>query len=203
MSDIIDSFRGEYEFLSNFYPSLLIVDGQPYSTIEHAFQAAKTDDPVLRENIRTASTPRDAKKLGRSVPLVADWDQKRLDVMASLVQQKFQDHRDLKLRLLFTGKKVLVEGNTWKDQFWGVTKDGDGKNHLGTILMKVRDQIRASEGSFLQVLRKHLESEGLGFVADVIDKSHDLNKSIATNLVNDPLADELKQFLELVEGVSP
>lgn len=194
---VIDSFRGEFEFLSNFYPSLLIVGGNPYTTVEHAFQAAKTDDPLLQENIRNAATPRDAKRLGRSVPLVANWDQKRLDVMASLVQQKFQDHLDLKLRLLLTGTQELIEGNTWKDQFWGVTKDGIGENQLGKILMRVRDQIRAVDGGLLQVLRKHLESEGLGFVADLVEKSIEYNKNFALSLLNDGLTpDDVEGFLQ-------
>ena len=37
-----------------------------------------------------------------------------------------------------TGDAVLVEGNWWRDDFWGVY-EGKGQNILGKILMIVRD----------------------------------------------------------------
>jgi hypothetical protein len=41
----------------------------------------------------------------------------------------------------------LVEGNRWGDQFWGVDlRTGLGENHLGKILMKVRDELRSNRG---------------------------------------------------------
>ena len=41
---------------------------------------------------------------------------------------------------------VLEEGNTWNDTFWGVhLKNGQGQNHLGRILMKIRTELRTAE----------------------------------------------------------
>ena len=42
---IIDSFRGEYGFLSNFNKSRVEFEGMTYPSVEHAFQAAKNPDP--------------------------------------------------------------------------------------------------------------------------------------------------------------
>jgi predicted NAD-dependent protein-ADP-ribosyltransferase YbiA (DUF1768 family) len=42
--------------------------------------------------------------------------------------------------LLLTGDCELVEGNTWGDKFWGVC-DGEGENHLGKLLMKIRAEL--------------------------------------------------------------
>ena len=39
---VILEFKGEYAFLSNFYPSTFILDGKIYPTVEHYFQAQKT-----------------------------------------------------------------------------------------------------------------------------------------------------------------
>lgn len=41
----------------------------------------------------------------------------------------------------------LVEGNSFGDTFWGVdARTGKGENHLGKILMKVREeQCKVSE----------------------------------------------------------
>jgi len=63
----IDSFDGEFAFLSNFYSSPVIYDGKKWPTVEHAFQAQKTLDEREQELIRTAKTPGKAKRLGRKV----------------------------------------------------------------------------------------------------------------------------------------
>ena len=56
---------------------------------------------------------------------------------------KFTTHADLRDKLLATGDTPLEEGNTWGDRTWGVYQ-GQGDNRLGKILMKVRDELRAS-----------------------------------------------------------
>lgn len=193
--NVINSFRGEYEFLSNFSPSALVVDGELFPSIEHAFQAAKTDDPNLKTQIRTAVSAREAKKLGRTVVLVSDWDQKRLDVMATLIKQKFTEHLDLKLRLLLTGHKELIEGNTWKDRYWGQTQDGVGENNLGKILMAVRDGIRTSEGGAFQVLMKFLQDRKMEDVVTKFETLFQLLEQLDNNVQDDALILNIKDLL--------
>lgn len=41
---VIDSFSGNYEFLSNFAGCNIIDDGIPYPSVENAYQAHKTLD---------------------------------------------------------------------------------------------------------------------------------------------------------------
>ena len=135
----IESFSGEYRFLSNFWPCLVALDGTLYPSVEHAYQAAKTLDPEERASVRNADGPYKAKKAGRAVILREDWGDVKLDVMADLVYQKFQ-HPELREKLLATGNQELIEGNHWKDFFWGVC-NGKGQNHLGRILMDVRSQL--------------------------------------------------------------
>jgi ribA/ribD-fused uncharacterized protein len=89
--------------------------------------------------IRSALTPGKAKRLGRKVTLRANWELIKIDVMLDLVRQKFQDP-DLAWMLINTGDAELIEGNHWGDKFWGVC-NGEGENHLGKILMQVRDEI--------------------------------------------------------------
>lgn len=52
MQKLIASFSGEFEFLSNFYPCDLWIDGIMYHSSEAAFQAAKT--PNISQKIRIA-----------------------------------------------------------------------------------------------------------------------------------------------------
>ena len=138
--DRIDLFDGENEFLSNFYSSPVEYEGIKYQTVEHAFQAAKTLENHERENIALLPTAGKAKRAGKKVKLRQDWEKIKLQVMEELLRKKFGD-KELRKRLLATGNKELVEGNNWKDTFWGVC-NGKGQNHLGRLLMKVREEIR-------------------------------------------------------------
>lgn len=140
MSDIL-GFNKEYRFLSNFYPATVEYDGLEYSSTEHAYQAAKTEDAAQRRRIREAQKPGDAKRLGKQVKMRTDWEQIKVGVMKDLVRQKFTNHKELKEKLLATGDAHLEETNTWNDTFWGVCK-GKGQNHLGKILMEVREELK-------------------------------------------------------------
>ncbi len=135
----INDFHGHFYWLSNFSSAKVCLDGEVYPTVEHAFQAAKTDDPELRRQIRKAPTPGKAKKLGKTIPVAkfkSDWDKQRIFVMYYLLRQKFVGQQLQRLQDL---KGVnLVEGNTWGDKFWGVC-DGEGYNVLGQLLMMIRD----------------------------------------------------------------
>ena len=77
------------------------------------------------------------------MPLRPDWEKVKNGIMEEIVCAKFTQHTDLAEKLLATGDRVLVEGNHWGDTFWGVdTRTGQGENHLGKILMKVREELR-------------------------------------------------------------
>ena len=65
--------------------------------------------------------------------------------MEEIVRIKFKDE-DLRKLLLATCTEELVEGNNWGDKFW-VVCDGQGRNELGKILMKVRREIQLEESS--------------------------------------------------------
>lgn len=143
-------FRGKYSFLSNFYPCKVEFEGLVYPSVENAFQAAKTS-PSEREPF-TKVSPKEAKKMGRKVRLqISAWESKKVKVMEELVRKKFKENPDLREKLLKTGDAVLIEGNTWGDEFWGVNlRKPDpsspwgyrGKNMLGQILMKIREELR-------------------------------------------------------------
>lgn len=146
---VIDSFRGEYESYSNFYIFPMIWNGIEYRSVEHAFQSQKPVDPEWQEKIRNAKKPGDAKRLGKSrkFKLREDWEEVKDGIMEALVAHKFKSSRVLAAELLSSGDALLIEGNTWHDQIWGMVRGRDGKwvgqNRLGKILMKVRSELRA------------------------------------------------------------
>lgn len=135
---MIDSFRGEYRFLSNFYVAKLYWEGYYWPTSEHAFQAAKSLDPDYRWAVRNLATPGRAKRYGRLANRRADWEDIKIDIMRKIVKAKFDQNPYLMHGLIATAPQELVEGNAWGDTFWGVC-NGVGENHLGKILMEIRD----------------------------------------------------------------
>lgn len=136
----IKEFQRKYRFLSNFYPSSIqCSDGILYPTVEHAYQAHKSLDRYQRSLIAGLSSPGDAKRQVKKIHIRNDWDQVKLGIMENLVRLKFMRCAELKIRLIETGDSELIEGNSWGDRYWGVCK-GRGENHLGKILMKIREE---------------------------------------------------------------
>jgi ribA/ribD-fused uncharacterized protein len=133
----IESFSGDFRFLSNFWPCTINFEGLIFPSVEHAYQAAKTLDLNTREEIRIAKTPGIAKKLGKKVELRKDWNLVKISVMKTCLLQKFSDET-LKFKLLKTTPLYLEEGNNWGDVFWGIC-NGVGENNLGKLLMQIRD----------------------------------------------------------------
>lgn len=138
----INQFRGEYAFLSNFWEVPVTYKGLTYGSNEAAFQAQKCMTEEEKVEF-TQLRPSDSKKLGRRVQLRPDWEEVKVSIMEEIVRAKFTQNEALKQLLLETGDAYLEEGNTWNDTCWGVhLKTGQGQNHLGKILMKVRAELQ-------------------------------------------------------------
>jgi ribA/ribD-fused uncharacterized protein len=137
-------FSDDHRYLSNFWFAEVRFDGLRYASVEHAYQAAKTLVLIEREQFRDKITPGVAKRLGRGITMRPDWDAVKLGVMEDLVSQKFA-RPDLADLLRKTGEAPILELNVWGDRYWGVVADRDGRlagsNHLGRILMDVRQRL--------------------------------------------------------------
>ena len=144
---ITDFHQDEYRFLSNFYEAKVEYDGLVFGSAEAAFQAQKCVNAEEKAQF-TSFGPSKSKGVGRRVQLRPDWEQVKAGLMEEIVRAKFTQNADLAKKLLATGDKLLVEGNTWGDVFWGVdTRSGKGQNRLGRILMKVRDELKRKSAS--------------------------------------------------------
>lgn len=138
MNNAITEFRGEYAFLSNFYECPINYDGHQFRNAEAAFQAAKC--PARAAEFCNLD-PSAAKRMGRRVELRPDWEEVKDFEMECVVFAKFMDNPELARKLILTGDRELIEGNTWGDRIWGVC-NGVGENRLGKILMRCRDWLR-------------------------------------------------------------
>lgn len=139
----IDAFNGAHRFLSNFHGVEVPFEGWRYPSVEHAYQAAKSPDKAYREMIRNAATAGQAKRLAKGMSgNDPTWHVRKLPLMHALLMFKFRHGSRLEALLLHTRPRVLIEGNTWGDRFWGCEfEDGEwrGENHLGKLLMEIRD----------------------------------------------------------------
>jgi ribA/ribD-fused uncharacterized protein len=146
--DVIRFYRERdkpYGCFSNFSPHGFELDGVHFRTVEHFFQASKFSGTPHFDLVRLAKSPMDAKTLGnsRDVAIRSDWDAIKDEVMLQGLRQKFETHPDIRTILIETGAAYLIE-DAPADYYWGCGADGSGKNMLGRLLAKVRDEIGRS-----------------------------------------------------------
>lgn len=137
----VPTFAGKYRWLSNFAESPLSFGDIVFPTVEHAYQAAKSEDPAVWAMFAKLPNAGTAKSEGSKINLRPGWDEMKIEVMRELIQAKFL-HLDLRAKLLLTGDAELIEGNYWGDRFWGVDlKTNQGANNLGKLLMEERARL--------------------------------------------------------------
>lgn len=141
-------FKGPFRWLSNFHLCSIEFEGLVYPSTEHAYQAAKFSSEEDRKKVRDAEKPAISKRLGAKAVVPANWHESRKqEVMYEICKYKFTKHADLRQKLLDTKDIPLVEGNGWHDNEWGScfceNCGSQGKNMLGKILMRIRDEVRA------------------------------------------------------------
>ena len=143
------STRTPYRQFSNFYVSPFVLNNKSYKTVEHYFQSQKFIGTDHEEILRNAVTATDVKRLGRQRkrPLRPDWESCKENIMYTAVEAKILQNSEIKDLLLSTEDKILCE-HTNKDKEWADGNDPCwapqstyGKNKLGIILMKLRDQL--------------------------------------------------------------
>ncbi len=139
---MINHFKNEYAFLSNFTPSPISDEFGTYPTVEHYFQSKKATNKEDFLSIINAPTPAAAKQLGKRIQLRPDWEEIKDQVMLEELREKFSI-LEFKILLLFTGQEEIAEENYWHDTYWGIC-NGKGQNKLGKLLMQVREEIKDS-----------------------------------------------------------
>lgn len=148
MLDVINEFKDEYRWLSNFWLASIVLNEEKYDTVEHYYQSQKASTEEDRRDIAGSLTPGRAKYLGQRIKLRDDWEDVKDLIMYEGVLAKFTQNLDLSEKLLSTGEQEIVEGNTWGDTYWGVC-NGNGKNKLGKILMSVREHLSYTHPGFM------------------------------------------------------
>ena len=139
-----------YEF-TNTYNAPIDLDGHRWKTVEHYYQAGKFTDPwkaydqgVSNQKALKDFSPGQLQGAMRTYQDKIDdsaWRKISLQRMEKALRAKFYQHKDLQQLLLSTGGNILVEDAGAKDKFFGAGGDYNGDNHLGQMLMKIRDEM--------------------------------------------------------------
>jgi len=135
----------DYGCFSNFSRHRVHLKGKNWPTSEHYYQAQKFAGEPDEMEVGQAKTAMIAARMGRDRkrPLRRDWEAVKERVMMDALRAKFTQHEELRGTLLGTGDANLVE-HTENDSYWGDGGDGSGQNRLGILLMRLRDELRAT-----------------------------------------------------------
>jgi hypothetical protein len=142
--------------LSNHHPCSLSIWGKDFNCSEQAYFAKKAemckDDQALG-NIMKATNPGTQKFHGGKIISTPDWEKSKVAIMEQVCTNKFQQNPHLADFLLRTNQTFLAEDNP-SDGYWGIQMSRHSPrsknranfklNHMGTILMSIRDNLRAS-----------------------------------------------------------
>jgi GTP cyclohydrolase II len=141
---VIGSTNGPFGEMSNFSKHPVFEDGVIWPTSEHLYQSRKFDSSEVRDAIRRASGPADAKARARAHrdQIIDDWEALQLTFMYSTVKLKLSQNPEVKMALLGTKDREIVE-HSEDDAFWGRNSDGQGNNYFGKTLMFLRDEMRS------------------------------------------------------------
>lgn len=134
---------GDLGYLANYSDHGFTVDGVHYKTVEHFYQASKFDDPKIRERILECETPKEASVIGRdrSLPRIPNFREIKNQKMEEGIYHKFSQNKDIRSKLIETRNQEIREMSE-KESYWGVGPNLDGENHVGQILMKVRERVK-------------------------------------------------------------
>lgn len=150
-------FWGSDSPFSNWYMSSFIHEGREYNCSEQYMMYKKAmlfKDFDVADMIMEQAHPRKQKFLGRQVRGFDEstWMAKCEDIMVPGLISKFLQDTYCLNTILDSGDSILVEASPY-DKIWGIGMAEDdpratnpskweGKNLLGNVLMKVRDEIR-------------------------------------------------------------
>ena len=134
----------QWGWLSNFAPtSFAGPDSKLWTSVEHWYQAGKATSLKDAERIRHAPTAQQAQRLGRTIQYRKNWNNLKLQHMATGLKLRFTPGSPDTARLLATGNRPLHHATPWGkhgDPFWGIGRNGNGANHLGKMLEEVRNE---------------------------------------------------------------
>lgn len=169
----------------NYLVSPISIRGKYYNSVEHFYQSKKFIGDY-EETVRSAKTPHQskvlaslrvsassaqayewrvpldqiiAKALEQKVQVRSDWEDIKEDIMFEGLKAKFDAYPTYKKLLLSTGTQ-RIEENSPIDTYWGTGKYGTGKNRLGVLLMKLREEYTKGDSPNANAIHPFFQKRG-------------------------------------------
>jgi len=151
--DGLTTVFGAQNPLSNHFPCTIKVMGHTFASSEHAYlhtKARYSTKPELAQTVKDATSAAEAKRISKDVPFNPEWLSKREEIMSTVLTAKLQQVPAFSEALVESGESLLV-GAAPGDFDWGsglserhtkttIQSKWPGRNLLGKILMKLRDE---------------------------------------------------------------
>lgn len=145
---IVGFYPREFYVFDNFSSFQVDWRARRWPTSEHAYQASHFFEtvPELVEEIYNARSAHDAYKIAKANADKApeNWKEIKIGIMEEIIRAKCEQNSYVKQKLLLTLDEEIVEDSP-KDSFWGWGADKNGRNELGKIWMRLREELRSQE----------------------------------------------------------
>ena len=184
-----------YEFTNFFVCNSLFIDSTSYPTSEHYFQSQKFVGTPYVQHIASMSQPRESFEFSRSNKGThwtrPDWSETKERVMYRALREKFSQNPELGYLLVSTCRAQIFE-HTSSDSYWGDAGDGTGKNRLGVLLMKLRDELKTectyfpdtlSHYTYDELCTRFVASQTSPLIPPILSHSDSLTPIINLNLL--------------------
>lgn len=143
--EVAGFYPREFYPFCNFSSFQVKWHGVTWPTSEHAYQASRFKNTAvdLYEKIKIASSAHQAFEIAMANKYrqQKNWDDIKESVMMDICRHKLSQHEYIKKKLLQTADALIVEDSP-TDSFWGWGSDRRGRNNLGKIWMKLRDELK-------------------------------------------------------------
>jgi ribA/ribD-fused uncharacterized protein len=143
---VVGFYPREFYVLDNFSSFQVDWRGRSWPTSEHAYQASHFFEttPELVEEIFNARSAHEAYKLAKANANKApeNWNDVKVSIMEDILRCKLEQNPYVKQKLLETLDVQIIEDSP-KDSFWGWGPNRNGRNELGKIWMRLRNELTA------------------------------------------------------------
>ncbi|MEO6761765.1 MAG: NADAR family protein [Candidatus Saccharimonadales bacterium] len=146
--EIVGFYPREFFMFDNFSSFQVDWRGRRWATSEHAYQAAHFFDtaPELAEQIYNIRSAHEAYKLANANNnrKPKNWGDIKVGIMEDICRNKLQQNLYIREKLLLTLDYEIIEDSP-KDSYWGWGADRKGRNELGKVWMRLRDEITSNK----------------------------------------------------------
>lgn len=182
--------------LSNLNPAFPVaVNSVRLPTVEHLFHVLRHRSSMIQAATMKFESPVSARRFASSREFRKEtcdiWERHPLEIMDFCLKTKLLWHWVKFGNLLRSTEGKQIYMLSTRDKYWGVVAYDDGfvgENHMGRLLMKLRDELLSDNNENLRILTppQHLELRFLGQPIQTKDRRHHLRQvgTRTTELVN-------------------